>query len=298
MSVILFILKLIGIILLVLLGIIVTLLLLVLFVPIRYNVSGEMETEIAVHAKITWLLHLISFVLDYEKGETATCLRIMGIRRKAKEKSTLEEEAGEDEPENTTVDETADESESQSQSALADSTENIQEDNLEADNVQADNVQADGDIKKATFIEKLRSHIQTFEEVARKIKSMAGQLSGKISSIKEIITDEANQSVVRAVFLELGYCLKHFKFRKLVTDLRFSTGDPAKTGQALGVLCLFPILYQYQVNIFPDFEADEFYIKGTFEVKGHVCAVHALAALFRLWKKKEVRVLVKKLLDK
>lgn len=75
-------------------------------------------------------------------------------------------------------------------------------------------------------------------------------------------------------------------------------GDPAKTGQTLGVLCLFPILYRYQVNIFPDFEADEFYIKGTFEIKGHVRVVHLLTAVLRLWKKKEVRELVKKLLDK
>lgn len=293
MSVILFILKLIGIILLVLLGIIVTLLILVLFVPIRYDVSGEMETEMAVHAKVTWLLHLISFVIDYENGETVTCLRIMGIRKKAKPKSALEKEAWEDEPENATADETANESELQTDPALADSTETIQEDNLEADNAQAD-----ADIKKVTFIETIRRRIQAFFEVIRKLKSAAGQLSGRVSAIKEIITDEANQSVVRAFFLELGYCIKHFKFRKLVTDLKFSMGDPAKTGQTLGVLCLFPILYQYQVNIFPDFEADEFYIKGTFEIKGHVRAVHLLAVLLRLWKKKEVRALVKKLLDK
>lgn len=292
MSVILFILKLIGIILLVLLGIIVTLLILVLFVPIRYDVSGELETEIAVHVKVTWLLHLISFVLDYEKGETVTCLRIMGIRKKAKAKSALEEETWEDEPENTTEDETdeefVDEAERQPEPALTDKAENI----------ETDSAQADGDITKVTFIERIRSRIQAFGESVRKLKGAAGQLSGKLSAIKEIITDEANQSVVQAVFFELGYCLRHFKFRKLVTDLRFSTGDPAKTGQTLGVLCLFPILYQYQVNIFPDFEADEFYIKGTFEIKGHVRAVHLLAVLLRLWKKKEVRALVKKLLDK
>lgn len=292
MSVILFILKLIGIILLVLLGIIVTLLILVLFVPIRYDVSGELETEIAVHVKVTWLLHLISFVLDYKKGETVTCLRIMGIRKKAKAKSALEEEAWEDEPENTTEDETdeefVDEAERQPEPALTD----------KAENTETDSAQADGDITKVTFIERIRSHIQAFGESVGKLKGAAGQLSGKLSAIKEIITDEANQSVVQAVFFELGYCLRHFKFRKLVTDLRFSTGDPAKTGQTLGVLCLFPILYQYQVNIFPDFEADEFYIKGTFEIKGHVRAVHLLAVLLRLWKKKEVRALVKKLLDK
>lgn len=294
MSVILFILKLIGIILLVLLGILVTLLLLVLFVPIRYYVSGELETEMEVHAKVTWLLHLISFVVDYEKGEAVTSLRILGIRKKAKgkRKSALEEEAWEDEPEDAAWDEL-------SVNEPEERQENGQTDKAQAETNASDEIAESRSVSgsQEESIEKT-SRIQKFLDTVRRLKNALGQLHGKASSVKEIITDEANHSIVKAVLAELGYLLKHFKFRKLVTDLRFSAGDPAATGQALGVMCLFPVLYQYQVSVIPDFEAEEFYIKGTFEIKGHVRAVHLVVTLLHLWKKKEVRDLVKKLLDK
>ncbi len=283
MSVILFILKLIGIILLVLLGIFVTLLLLVLFVPIRYYVSGELETEMKVHAKVTWLLHLISFVVDYEKGEAVTSLRILGIRKKAKTKSTLEDAALDELP----VDEPEEKLETE------------QTDKARAETSASDETAASRSVSGSQEESiKKPSRIQKFLDTVRRLKNALGQLRGKVSSVKEIITDEANHRGVKAVLVELGYLLKHFKFRKLVTDLRFSAGDPAATGQAMGVMCLFPVLYRYQVSVIPDFETDEFYIKGTFEIKGHVRTVHLVVALLHLWKKKEVRDLVKKLLDK
>ena len=95
---------------------------------------------------------------------------------------------------------------------------------------------------------------------------------------------------------ELKYLLRHFKFRKLETDLMFATGDPAMTGQVLGVLCMFPLFYQYQVNIVPDFESEKFYVKGTFEIKGRMRILHLVATLIRLWRKKEIRIFVKRLL--
>lgn len=298
MSVILFILKLIGTILLVLLGIIVALLLLVLFVPIRYYVSGELETEIAVHAKVTWLLHLISFVVDYEKGEAVTSLRILGIRKKAKgkRKSALEEEAWKDEPEDAAWDEADTESADEPEEKLETEQTDKAWAETGASDETAESRMVSGSLEKEH--KEKPSRIQKFLDTVRRLKNALGQLRRKASSVKEIITDEANQNIVKAVLAELRYLLKHFKFRKLVTNLRFSAGDPAATGQALGVMCLFPILYRYQVSVIPDFEAEEFYIKGTFEVKGHVRTVHLVVTLLHLWKKKEVRDLVKKLLDK
>ena len=47
---------------------------------------------------------------------------------------------------------------------------------------------------------------------------------------------EANKVAFLAVLAELKYLFLHFKIRKLAADLRFGAGDPALTGQALGVL--------------------------------------------------------------
>lgn len=77
------ILKIIGTILLVILGIAVALILIVLFVPIRYEASGSRSgKDMTGRAKVTWLLHAVSFRIGYNAdgadGLTKE-LRIFGI---------------------------------------------------------------------------------------------------------------------------------------------------------------------------------------------------------------------------
>jgi len=68
-SILLTILKILGISLSVILGILVVLLLLVLFVPVRYRFSGSRRAEgegpFSFQVKVTWLLHLINVAFSY-----------------------------------------------------------------------------------------------------------------------------------------------------------------------------------------------------------------------------------------
>lgn len=295
MSVVLFILKLIGIVLLALLGLLLLLVLLVLFVPVRYQVSGQIEDEVTVHAKVHWLLHLISFCAEYEGGESAFGLRVLGIRMKArsksKGKSALEEEDWEDEESEPEEAREPEEPHEVPEPEKARKPEKAQKSDETV-------VRASGSKKvEQTECDDLSDGQTGKEKIVAKYRTF-GELLKKISFLKEIITDEANKNVLLAVLAELKYLLKHFRFRKLITDLRFSAGDPAATGQALGVLSMFPVLYQYQVSIIPDFESEELYVRGAFEIQGRMRAVHFAVSLARLWKKKEVRILVKKLLDR
>jgi len=109
LAVFLAILKTIGIILLIILAIIVILLCIVLFVPVRYEASGSKhEKDIQGKARVTWLLHAVSFTIGYHAdgsdGVTKE-LRIFGIpleryknffrnlkhrRRKSRKKKRLE----------------------------------------------------------------------------------------------------------------------------------------------------------------------------------------------------------------
>lgn len=302
MSVLLFILKLIGIVLLVILGLILVAVVLVLSVPVRYRISGQIEDEIAVHAKITWLLHAISYTFDYQEGEAHSCLRILGFRKKPGAKSALDEEDELDRDDKFDED-----------SEHGTEIESDIEGNSKAEYELRTEEKSDAEISSPVnevsspfrrvieririFFATIKSKIETFFEILRKIKRTIPQILDKTFSLKEIIVDEMNQFVIKQVLAELKYLLGHFKFRKLVTDLRFATGDPATTGQALGVLCMLPVLYQYQVSIVPDFESEEFYVKGTFEIKGRVRGVHAVRSLLRLIKQKEVRIFLKKFAD-
>ena len=67
MAVLLLILKIIGIILLILLGLILLILAVVLFVPVRYQVSGSIGEKTTVRIAVTWLLHAVSWRAAYEE---------------------------------------------------------------------------------------------------------------------------------------------------------------------------------------------------------------------------------------
>ena len=77
-SILLTLLKIIGIVLLSLLGLLLVLLLIVLFVPVRYRIKGYYKEEFVCHLKATWLLHLVSLTLDFDK-EVLTSFRIFGM---------------------------------------------------------------------------------------------------------------------------------------------------------------------------------------------------------------------------
>jgi len=71
-------LKIIGIVLLSVLGLFLVLILIVLFVPVRYRVKGYYKDDFVCHGKATWLLHLITVSIDFEK-ELVTSFKILGI---------------------------------------------------------------------------------------------------------------------------------------------------------------------------------------------------------------------------
>ena len=118
-----------------------------------------------------------------------------------------------------------------------------------------------------------------------------------VVKVKEIVADTKNQYAVRRLWEELLYLLKHFGFRKIHTELTFALADPAFTGQVLGVLCMMPFLYQYDFHIFPDFESESFYIRGSYDVKGRIQLIFLLVTAIRLLADKDIRSFLKKLLD-
>ena len=77
MSVIVLVLKIIGILLLILLGILLAALLAVLFVPVRYRIFGQVEDDSEVHMCASWLFHLISFSLEYRDGENRMGVKLL-----------------------------------------------------------------------------------------------------------------------------------------------------------------------------------------------------------------------------
>lgn len=79
LEIILTILKYVGFGLGVLLLVVLALLLLVLFVPVRYEIIGEKEEELTGRIRVHWLFHIVSFQTSYENVELKQVLRIFGV---------------------------------------------------------------------------------------------------------------------------------------------------------------------------------------------------------------------------
>ena len=77
--IILFILRIFGIILLSIIGIFLSLILIVLFVPIRYQLDAEKNENVKANAKISWLLHLLLCQITFHNSNFRIRIRILGI---------------------------------------------------------------------------------------------------------------------------------------------------------------------------------------------------------------------------
>lgn len=283
MTVILLLLKIIGIILLILLGILFFLISLVLFVPVRYEFSGELGDEKTIRGRIFWLFHLVNWSFGYEKENfQVRKLRICGIPLNfKKKKNTKNESDGKAE-----MDE-----ENESEGRAEKDAENESEGRAET----APHVREKAE---KGILWRIRSFFSKIRDSFRTVRNTLSHIRINVSDIKKQMADETNRKAVLCVLSELKYMLQHFGFRKIDTDLTFSLGDPATTGQILGILCMLPFLYRYSVGIYPDFEADEAYVRGNYAITGRIRLIHVLVFLIRLLKKQEVRILLNRVIKK
>lgn len=288
-TVLLTILKIIGIVLLVILGIMLFLLAVLLFVPVRYSVKGTVDNNITAEGKISWLCSIFRYDFTFQEQDLNGEVRIFGFRPRKKER------VSEEELEEVVVPEVKDEVEEVvSDLVSAAGEEDKSEKNLikpeqdqEVDSHKGrQNRKSSGKNSRPSgknFFIGIRKRLTGFKEFVVKVK--------------EIVTDTKNQYAVKRLWEELLYLLKHFGFRKIHTELTFALADPALTGQVLGVLCMMPFLYQYDFHIFPDFESESYYIRGSYDVKGRIRLIFLLVTAIRLLADKDIRSFLKKLSD-
>ena len=284
-SLVLTILKVIGIVLLTILLLILFLIGLILFVPVHYSVKGTIDNNFEAEGKICWLFSILKYSFLFQENEFDGTFRIFGIRIRKKEAVT-EEELEED-----VADEAEDAASDVIQAMELQQTDR-KEQVREASDKAPEQKETSSGRKKASRERKKRD-----ENFFIRIKQKYKNTKDKFLAFKNIVTDEKNQYVVKKIWKELLYLLKHFGFRKIKTDLTFSLADPALTGQVLGVICMMPFLYRYEFGLYPDFESEQYYLKGTYDIRGRVRIIHILLAVIRLLLDKQVRTFVIKLLN-
>lgn len=298
------ILKIIGIILLAAIAFILLAVLVVLFVPVRYQVSIERIEEdgappISVQGSVFWLLHLINvrfhypekpmlrarialrtiFVYPQESTDSATS-------KKRKKKKTTVSEASRD----------------KSPSIAADPGR------LPAGQEQQNQAETDGEEQtgqKKSILQKLRSFVERIIEFWNRLKQILSniqytirRLCDKIKDIlhniqyyKEVFESDVFQQSFALCRGELGYALRHLKPTKLKADWIIGTGDPVLNSDILAVYGVCYPLVGQNVRIVADYDAK--HIEGTALIKGRIRLFALVRVAWRIYFNKNIRTLIR-----
>ena len=310
MTVLLSILKILGIILLCILGLLVLLIMLLLFAPVSYRIRGETrqgQTTLKVHG--AWCLMALRFSFLMEQGKQLAVLKIFGIKawkypsdekskqkvEKKKVKKKPKKKSGEKshkEPEKDLV-QKRQKPEEQTAPAIEKKIDvtGLEEQNPPAE-VQEEQTEKQYEQKhhKKTYKKKF---VSVFGKISKTIRSIVENIGSKIKKVNQWIQDEQNRSAVRFVLGAVIGLLKKYGPKHMKADVAYGMEDPAATGQVLAVLSVLPFLYYDKVSIMPDFEAERFYIEGSWDIKGRIQVIHLLKAAIQIWRNPDVKHFIK-----
>lgn len=325
LHIVLLVLKIIGIVLLVILGLLLVLLLAVLLAPLRYKISGSYYGELKGSIKITWLLHMVSAVISYQK-ETSIKVRILGIpvyhpgRKKAKKEG--KEILDQLEPEIPKGKETIDRAvktvkdikaaepeipakpsvktpESPQHFAELSKSQAEPPDEIQkpAEKSAVQGKKSVSPFKKIwNFIKNLPDRIR---ETQKRVKAAWRRLIKKVRKIrtsteelKAWFYNPENQEMMKLVYRHAKAILRHGLPKRVKGSVTFGFDDPYTTGQALAYAGMLYPLYGKNIMIQPVFDRVIFECEGT--IKGRIRVGTVLLRLFRAYRNKTLKALIKK----
>lgn len=291
-------LKIIGITLLILLILLLIILAIVLFVPIRYQGSGQIsEEKKEASAQVTWLLHLIRCRLDYSYPEKPVIsVKVLWIdvlkllEKKSEPRDTSEEQKSE--PRDTSEERKS--SEPQDNSGGQSPSEN--QDNIE--------IQTPSETQEHSETTKTRQSNEAgetltlkekIEKIIFKITSLYDKMKNIIYNIKyyiNILQEEDTKILLGNAWGAIVKILKSIRPRVFELNAEFGFETPDTTGQVYGVYCMvMPMLGQH-VQLVPNFEEQVF--DGKLKLKGCITIWVLLINILRVLFDKRLQPLINK----
>lgn len=322
------ILKIIGIVFCIILGIIAV----VLFVPVCYELDADIdqkEFKARVHwlgglirfefrwkEKANAVLKILWFVIDFtdpeavatRKAKKEAKARKKQLKQQKKEAKERKKQVRQNEKEKQQAAADRDaraqqREEFRRQQGEAVESENRAEDSDSSGETEEITERADKVVKKSNENvsaeqEDIRSENVNEEEkqsVLDKLKSAHGKansIKDKVKSGIAVIRFLREQELIPAVWVKLKVFLLHIRPRVLQGHLKFGLSNPADTGQVLGGIAMVPLFYQTELQIEPDFEAEDNYIQGQVYSRGHMCCIHLVILIIRLLRDKKIRNMI------
>ena len=320
LHIIIFILKIIGILLLVILGLILLLVSSVLFVPITYKVRAERKDGvIQVRAVAGWMFRLLSVHYRLHTSQEPMQLlqgRILGIPvwkplEPKKEKPKKAEKKSKKKPSKPKQME-AKQLEQKAEVKSSDKAKERLKKDLTPGTAVATIPQPEPEVSRQEQPQDKKAQTKPpRQSILKKLLYAIRRIYGKITAIGRglfslvvkllhmpekasetigTLTDfwnlEENVKARESIWRELKFLWKHSRPRKADLTLHFGFEDPSWTGQCMGVLSILNVWYPGRIFLKPEFEQEIF--EGTLYIKGHMMLAVPLLSIFRLWRDENV----------
>lgn len=277
----LWLLKIIGILLLVLFALLLLAVLLVLFSAVCYQAEGSyLGNTLKADGKISWLFHILTIRFSFEERVYGD-VRIFGIPvwstdKKGAEKPNETQPEMENGPEDFQPEEevfgiqelgTETGDRDREIPELSGTKQHKAEPEQEEAEPKPEESFLETWIRRLS--EKSRSRFQKGKQMAADGKRRFKRAMAQKEKLVSWIEDEANQESVKLVVRQLGKIIRHLLPRKGHGTVTFGFGeDPYLTGKVLTAIAPFYPLYGEYLEVYPDFERQIFEAEGT--GNGHI----------------------------
>lgn len=276
MAIFLAILKWIGIVLGGLLGLVLLLAVLIMCVPVCYQISGNNRDVICYQYRVSWLFRFLSVKKRLDSDEV--WFRIAGIpvaclagrknqRRKEKKgkgnrpKDEIVSPAGKDA-----------------------GTKKAAE---EISGPSGEKAEDRGPDAQAETGKEQRRRRRFRKKRSKKRKAKKTFSFDRVSSIIKFVRADETRYAIRTAQKELGGLIRYLSPRKVKGQLVIGTGDPSSTGLLIGGLSLFPFVYQEGISVTPDF--DEKILQAEGMIRGRIQVLYFVKLCIRLYRDRELR---------
>lgn len=324
LQVLLWILKILGILFVSVIALLLVSVLLVLFVPVRYRAQGHKAEDYGIEARISWLLHIfrvqIKYVpetkLSYEvhllwflflsNDETWKAAHEEKKKKKAEKKARKAEKKKQKKKEKRAKIRAKQKKKQGSevvkrQVAAAEKTHvevqpertadtELQEESTTQNILQQNHVETEKLHWFARICDKIRALLQKLKQKLKAVCDTMRKLWKKADTILSFLREETNKAAFGASWTTLVQILKHIGPTKIKGSLTFGMDDPATTGYILAILGIFYGKFGKSFSIRPNFEEKQF--ETEFWVKGRVRMSRLLYLVWKLWKNKDFKTLL------
>ena len=237
---------------------------------------------------MSWLFHLFALHIEYAQ-ETDGYIRLAFVKKKLFDNYEALDDDDMDEAAKTETEDKASENTGDEPQIPVDESEYVADEQTENESTaQTHNEQRTVSDENQHIKQQTKpTHQKTYKKPHKKshkkqFKDKSEKIKNCIYKLKREYSDERNKAAFSHLKKELFIILKRICPRRLKLTMVYSTGSPDTTGISLGVLACFPVGYTNRWRITPDFESENPYAKGSFDIKGHVIVISILAATLRI----------------